>query len=148
MTQIISNIEKYDMKIIDGDLHLIPIIEVKRVITEDNITYSKIIKTKFNKKIISIPTYSGLLIHIIENIKKEFQINVKDIVDLIDFNYKIGKYRKNGYHYKKKLKISLQYKSSFDTLKAIKTLIKHYNYSLIITILTDDDRYVKYKFIY
>lgn len=114
--------------------------------TKEEITNSDILQVTINNKLISINKYSQLLAFIIEKINIKKGINVKDIIDLISFNYKIGDYNKEGYKYREKLKISIQNKDAYNTLKAIQTLITHYNYSLIIKIKTITLKEINYHF--
>ena len=113
---------------------------------ETDIISSIILKVKINNKEINEKKYSPLLIYIIELINKEKNINVKDLIDKTKFNYKIGEYTYNGFHYKEHIGISIQYKDSYSTFKAIEILAKTYEYSLILKLKTNTSKIVKYEF--
>lgn len=82
----------------------------------------------------------------IEKIKVDKEVNVKDIIDKIGFNFKIGEYILEGFHHKENLGISIQYKDGYNTFKAIEKLVKEYEYKLTLKLKTKTSKFVKYAF--
>lgn len=145
--QVIKDIENYQLRFIDGDLHIIPLVIIKNEIDDDNdIKSSTILKVKIDNESSDIKNYSPLLSFLIEKIKVDKEVNVKDIIDKIGFNFKIGEYTLEGFHFKENLGISIQYKDGYNTFKAIEKLVKFYEYSLTLKLKTKTSKIVKYEF--
>jgi len=148
-TQVIKNIDNYSIKFIDNELHLTPIrvIECGSELSDDNdIKHSTILKVIMNNTILEIKNYNPLLVHLIETIKTDKRVNIKDIIDKTGFNYKIGAYIIDGFVYREELGISIQYKASYETFKAIETLAKCYEYKLTLKLKTITSKVVVYEF--
>lgn len=144
--QIIKGIENYDLRFIDGDLHIIPRVIIKNEIDDNDIKSSTILKVKIDGELCEIKNYSPLLSFLIEKIKVDKEVNVKDIIDKIGFNFKIGEYTLEGFHYKEELGISIQYKDGYNTFKAIEKLVKEYEYKLTLKLKTKTSKIVKCAF--
>ena len=144
--QIIKGIENYDLRFIDGDLHIIPRVIIKNEIDDNDIKSSTILKVKIDNELCEIKNYSPLLSFLIEKIKVDKEVNVKDIIDKIGFNFKIGEYTLEGFHYKEELGISIQYKDGYNTFKAIEKLVKEYEYKLTLKLKTKTSKIVKCAF--
>jgi hypothetical protein len=143
---VIKEIKNYDLRFIDGNLHIKPLIDIKTEIEEEDIRSSEIKEVCINGDPIDIKTFAALLSYMIEKIKVDKEVNVKDIIDKAKFHFKIGEYTSEGYHYKKNLGISIQNKDSFNTFKAIEKLVKFYEYSLTLTLKTKTSKIIKYEF--
>ena len=102
--------------------------------------------SKIDDETSDIKNYSPLLSLLIEKIKVDKEVNVKDIIDKIGFNFKIGEYTNEGFHFKENLGISIQYKDGYNTFKAIEKLVKFYEYSLTLKLKTKTSKIVKYEF--
>lgn len=145
-TQIIKDIENYNLRFINGDLHISPRVFIKHEIEDNDIKFSTITKVKINDELVDITKYTPLLTYVITKIKIEKEVNVKDIVDKIGFNFKVGEYSLEGFTYKEELGISIQNKAAYDTFKAIEKLVKFYEYSLTLKLKTKTSKIVKYAF--
>jgi len=149
MTEVIRipNIKNYTQEIINGELILTP---KKQYITENELTDTRIIKSKIEKCLIkkndeiisniTNPYYRPVLIDIFKSMPTQ------KILQTSKFNFKLTKENgEKGYHWCDDIKMSMQNKDATGTLKEIIEMVKVNKLTIEISIKLETGRIVHFK---